>query len=157
MSADEMTMDPSFTFNGDLDDVSNIHMAQQILSCDNQGFRIVLPQGDTVMGEQQGTWPNEVGGELPAARKIMQLATQGQGEVVEDNSNLIAGLLGSSRPGGTTRDAGTQRGDGGVDGEDDDDGCAAAPFAARTGAPRSDLLLALLALGWLRLRVRRKR
>jgi hypothetical protein len=29
MSADEMTVDPLFNFNGDLPDVSNVHMAEQ--------------------------------------------------------------------------------------------------------------------------------
>jgi hypothetical protein len=152
MSDDEMTMDPSFTFNGDLDDVSNLHMARQILSCEGDGFRIVLPQGDTVMGSEQGVWPNEVGGELPAARKIMQLAPQGQGEIVEDNSDLIAGLLGSRRPGGSGRDAGA----GELGGGGDDDGCAAAPSGARAGTASSDALLGVLALGWLRVRTRRQ-
>jgi hypothetical protein len=157
MSAEDMTMDPSFTFNGDLDDVSNLHMATQILECNGDGgFRIVLPQGDTVTGSEQGVWPNEVGGDQPAARKIMQLSRSGQGEVLEDNSDRIAGLLGGARPGTGRRDAGADADGGELGGGGDDDGCAAAPFGARTRAASGNALLALLALGWLRVRARRR-
>jgi hypothetical protein len=160
MSADEMTMDPSFTFNADLDDVSNLHVAQQILACDGDGddYSIVLPSGDTVVGEERGVWPYDLGGDMPATRKIVQLSTRGQGEVVEDNTAMITAALSGAAPGGSRRDGGTARTDGGAGsgapGEDDDgdedDGCSAAPSGSR--APGSHALLALLALGWLRLR-----
>jgi len=159
MSAEEMTMDPAFNFNADLDDVSNVHTAEQVIECDG-GFHVVLPQGGTVYGTTQGTWPNALSDEdLPAARKILQLGTEGQGQVVEDNSDVIADFLAQRTPGstGSDRDAGDRDGGaselaGGGDGCD----CAAAPGAtrARTHAASGASLLALLALGWL---VRRRR
>jgi hypothetical protein len=91
MSANEMDIDPSFDFNPDLDDVSNVHTAEQYIRCDGT-WTITLPQGDAIHGEEMGVWPMELG-DQPAARKILQLTTEGQGEVVEDNSNKIAGLL----------------------------------------------------------------
>lgn len=168
MSADEMTMDPAFNFNADLDDVSNIHTAEQIIACEG-GFRVVLPQGETVYGTEQGVWPNELGDEdLPAARKILQLATEGQGEVVQDNSDAIADFLARQRPdgvdggdgggGGSGQDAGNVR-DGGSGDDDDSDGCdcAAAPGATRSRGHAATFapLLALFALGWLTRRRRR--
>jgi MYXO-CTERM domain-containing protein len=165
MSADEMTMDPAFNFNADLDDVSNIHTAEQIIDCEG-GFRVLLPQGETVYGQEQGVWPNELAdGDLPAARKIMQLATEGQGEVVQDNSDVIADFLERQRPGtvgidpdGGDRDGGARDGgDGDSGGDSEGCDCAAAPGAARarTHATTAAPLLALLAFGWLARRRRR--
>jgi hypothetical protein len=92
MSADEMTMDPAFDFNPDVGDVSNVHTATQVIACD-QSWTVTLPQGDVVVGKQAGTWPNKLGKDQPAARKILQLATQGKGTVMLDNSAKISKLL----------------------------------------------------------------
>lgn len=147
MSAEEMTMDPAFNFNPDLPEVSNVHVAEQILDCEG-GFRIVLSDGEVVYGQDQGVWPNQIG-DLPAARKIVQFATSGQGEIVEDNSGRISELLAQMRPdtvgidpGGTRTDAGPDGGtlEGGSDG-----GCAVSTRAGRDHA--SVALWFLLALG----------
>jgi hypothetical protein len=67
-------------------------MAKQELACD-RSFRVTLPQGDVVVGSQSGVWPFELGGDLPATRKILQYSTQGQGVVVIDNADAISDLL----------------------------------------------------------------
>jgi hypothetical protein len=146
MSAEDMTMDPAFNFNADLDDVSNIHTAQQILGC-NGDFRVVLPNGDIVYGEQQNSWPLQIG-DQPATRKILQLSSRGPGQVVEDNSNRIASLLealeGGARP-GTDRDGGADGGT--LTGGGRKSGCAVGGAAGTRAA--ADAALVLLALGWL--------
>jgi hypothetical protein len=91
MSADEMTLDPAFNFNSDLGDVSNQHMADQVIACD-QSWRVTLPQGGTVYGTEPFMWPNKLG-EQPAARKISQLTPKGKGVVMVDNSAMISKLL----------------------------------------------------------------
>jgi MYXO-CTERM domain-containing protein len=98
MSADEMTMDPVFAFNPDLDDVSNIHTATQVLECGKSGdpfgadapWSVELPQGGTVRGAGNArVWPIDVMSQ-PAALRIMQFGTSGEGEVLEDRSKSIA-------------------------------------------------------------------
>jgi hypothetical protein len=107
MSPAEMTMDPMFTFNADLANVSNVHIAKQVVSCSagvtesNAPWTIELPQGDAVTGRGE-TWPFAIDA-LPANRRIEQLAETGQPKVVEDNSQAISSALrkagGSSTPG----------------------------------------------------------
>ncbi len=92
MSADEMTVDPAFDFNPDAGDVSNQHTAMQTIGCD-QSWTMVLPQGDVVVGRELGVWPSQAAKGQPAARKILQLATQGKGTVMLDNSAKITKLL----------------------------------------------------------------
>ncbi len=99
MSADEMTLDPLFDFNGDLADVSNIHMAKQIVTCQPGQFPyeanwlIQLPQGGILTGEGSGSWPLQIGGDIPANLKIVQLSTSGPGVVVTDNTNMVNAAL----------------------------------------------------------------
>lgn len=96
MSPEEMTVDPLFDINGDLPDFSNIHTATQVIECSPEinyyeaPWRIELPSGDMIRGKGQGTWPIDVATtDLPANHKILMLTTEGQGEVVEDNSEKI--------------------------------------------------------------------
>jgi hypothetical protein len=137
MSADEMTVDPAFDFNSELGDVDNVHIAEMTIACDDT-FSVQLPQGDVVYGAQNGVWPMALGEDQPAARLIMQLAPQGEGEVVVDNSELIAGLIDAARPdegdifdldppgsGGGT--AGGAAGSGGAGGDGDGDGDGVSP------------------------------
>jgi hypothetical protein len=99
MSSDEMTVDPSFTYNGELADVSNKHVAKQFIECTadisqyEAPWRIELPQGGVIRGEGSSGWPIEPGGTLPANLKIVQLSTKGAGMVVEDNSRPIGDML----------------------------------------------------------------
>jgi hypothetical protein len=174
MSADEMTMDPVFAFNPDLDDVSNVHTADQVIECVNGSptgpWTVSLAQGNTVRGTQTGTWPIDIDS-MPAALKIIEFGTSGQGITVVDNTPEVddamsgdggvmtsagRGGSGSSGSGGggagtgqTTRDAGVSDVDaGGPDGDDDedddDDGCSVA--RGRAAPSLVPVLLALAAL-----------
>ncbi len=168
MSADEMTMDPLFDTNLDLADVSNVHTADQYIRCDGT-WEITLPQGGVVYGAESGTWPDV--GDQPAAFKILQLTTMGQGKTLENNGEKIRALLEANAPaggggrggstGGGGAGAGTGAGgdaDGGVfvargsNGNRSDCGCraAGATRATRSGAGASLALLALGALLWRR-------
>jgi uncharacterized protein (TIGR03382 family) len=112
MSAEEMTMDPVFAFNQELADVSNVHTADRVVHCaggldpsaDGTPWTVMLPQGDVVEGDQIGVWPVDIESQ-PAALKILQFTTQGQGEIIEDRSEMIADALGglgnTPIPGGT--------------------------------------------------------
>jgi hypothetical protein len=92
MSAEEMTVDPVFDFNPDLDDVSNFHSAERHLSCSGTGpWTVEFPQG-TVRGTEQGVWPIDID-DQPAALKILQYAKKGQGKVVEDRTEDILELI----------------------------------------------------------------
>jgi hypothetical protein len=107
LSAKEMTLDPSFVYNFDLAQISNVHIARQRLSCsagqppEQAPWRVELPQGGVVLGEGHGAWPLALG-TLPANLKIVTLGTQGSGSVVEDHSAEIGKALreraGSSAP-----------------------------------------------------------
>jgi hypothetical protein len=98
LSASEMTLDPLFALNPDLEDVANQHT----LALDYEGC-----QGDT-----SGDWEAEVAGRvvrgtgnvwpltladkdpnMPVNLRILQLSASGSGEVYEDNGDLIGQLL----------------------------------------------------------------
>jgi hypothetical protein len=99
MSAEEMTVDPAFTYNADLADVSNRHVAKQFIECSPEitqfeaPWRIELPQGGMIRGVgSQNGWPVALDA-LPANLKIVQLSTSGSGEIVMDNSGEIGDVL----------------------------------------------------------------
>jgi hypothetical protein len=100
LSAEEMTADPLFTFNPDLADVSNVHVAERIIECNPDVYqseapwRIELPQGGVVRGtaDQVGTWPDGFSAQ-PANFRILRQSESGEGKVVEDNGSTIDGML----------------------------------------------------------------
>ncbi len=98
MSAREMTLDPSFDYNADLAQLSNVHFAKQHIECsadrtqDEAPWRIELPQGGVVLGEGEQDWPVAVGS-MPANLKVVMLSTEGSGSVLQDNSQAIATKL----------------------------------------------------------------
>ena len=107
MSAREMTMDPVFAFNADLDVVSNNHTATRTIECtesdpfgSNSPWTVELTTGTIIAGDQPNVWPVDSLEDLPAAAKILQLTTAGQGEILEDNPEMIADAL-SALSGGT--------------------------------------------------------
>jgi MYXO-CTERM domain-containing protein len=96
LSAAEMTVDPLFTYNPDLEPVSNIHTAERVIECAPGYFigtapwRIELPQGGVVRGgpSDVGTWPAAFA-DQPANRRILRQGETGAGKVLEDNGELI--------------------------------------------------------------------
>jgi Uncharacterized protein conserved in bacteria (DUF2330) len=100
LSAEEMTVDPIFTFNADLGDVDNQHTAERVIECSPSVFqfeapwRIELPQGGVVRGNAAsvGTWPSELSS-LPSNVRIVRTGSSGAGKVVEDNAEPIANML----------------------------------------------------------------
>lgn len=97
MSAHEMTLDPSFDFNPDLADVSNLHVADRVIECDSSidsqadaPWRATLPSGLVVRGTGT-TWPFaiEADEEFPATLAVREVGTSGEGEIVRDNSETI--------------------------------------------------------------------
>ena len=94
MSAAEMTEDPLFTFNPDLQPVSNIHTAERVIECNpsveqfSAPWRIELPQGGVVRGiGSSQVWP--VVPEQPYNRRVLQLGETGNGMVAEDNTQRL--------------------------------------------------------------------
>jgi len=100
MSAEEMTLDPLFTFNADLADASNLHTAQRVIECSPEIYqyeapwRIELPQGGVVRGSASnvGTWPADFATQ-PPNRVITRQGSSGLGKTVEDNSDAINAAL----------------------------------------------------------------
>ena len=102
LSAEEMTVDPIFTFNADAPEVSNLHTAERVIECNPSVFqfeapwRIELESGDIVRGTaadaQSATWPSALD-ELPANSRILRAGSSGEGKVVEDNAVPITEAL----------------------------------------------------------------
>ncbi len=99
MSADEMTLDPEFEFNSDLDPVSNLHVADAYRYCDSS-YRVTLTGGEQVFGDSWGSWPYFTSSrpdapsnhELPPNARVLSFAVSGQGEVEEDYTSAIFDL-----------------------------------------------------------------
>src|SRR5688500_17147997 len=173
LSAAEMTVDPLFSFNSDLDDLSNVHNAERVIECSPElsqftaPWRIELPQGGVIRGTGQDaqarTWPATTT-DQPFNRRIVQLGERGEGEVAKDNTKLLtdlnadrapaAGRPGSGGSGGSTNpssggapSAGGASATGGsrpADVRSADDGCAVRGPRSPQGALLS--LLGLVAL-----------
>ncbi len=118
LSPEEMVLDPSFVFNPDLDEVSNVHTATIKYECDSEHpyyweapWTISLPDGNTVSGMGEGNWLAEVD-DLPAAATIAQLGSSEEGEVIMDNRPEIQGMLEQMPPAGVDDDP-TKPDDGG--------------------------------------------
>lgn len=96
LSAAEMTVDPLFTYNADLEPISNLHTAERIIECapgyyvNTAPWRIELPQGGVVRGGPQdiGNWPASFA-DQPANRRILRQGEAGPGKVLEDNGVSI--------------------------------------------------------------------
>jgi uncharacterized protein (TIGR03382 family) len=97
MSPAEMNADPSFDFNGDLPDVSNVHTATLYVTCDDGGGTVgqvlAADAGGSVRIAEDGSNPRVIrraegqtvrGVGVPGAAVIEQLLTAGQPEIEED-------------------------------------------------------------------------
>jgi MYXO-CTERM domain-containing protein len=176
LSAEEMTLDPLFTFNPDLGDVDNQHTAERIIECSpdlyqsEAPWRIELPQGGVVRGlpEDVGTWPAELA-DAPPNFRILREAESGTGRVLEDNSETINAFLdgynasvpeptgsvgGSGGAGGASGGSAgrsTSNASGGTSAGKTDGGCSIA-----AGGSQESLGWAALGLALLTLRRRRR-
>ena len=166
MSADEMEVDPLFDLNVDLADVSNLHVAQKLITCGgepgepdanfpglNEGV-VTTPSGHEYRSED-GENPNRVirqegqtvrGMEQMAAAIIEQQMPAGQSEMETDNRPEIEEMM---PPIG-----GAGGGGGGAD-DDDSSGC----ICDATEGPVSPVLIlgALILFGLRRRRIRGRR
>jgi hypothetical protein len=156
MSADEMTLDPVFTFNADAPEVSNLHTAERVIECSPQLFqseapwRIELANGDVVRGTaedgQTATWPSALA-DLPANSRIVQAGNSGSGKVMEDNAEPISEALTLYNESVPSTDPESSSGSGSSDGSS---GCAIA-------APGGSWSTVLVALGLTGALLRRRR
>ncbi|HTQ07386.1 MAG TPA: DUF2330 domain-containing protein [Polyangiaceae bacterium] len=126
MSADEMTLDPLFTFNPDLPDESNVHTATRVIECNpdiyqsDAPWRIELPQGGVVRGTPSttGSWPTALSNQ-PPNRVITRQSDSGDGKTIEDNTDAINAALdayNASLPPTPASSAGGSGGNGGTTG-----------------------------------------
>ena len=135
LSADEMTVDPLFSFNADLPDVSNVRTAQMIINCDDAG----LNRGGAVIETTAGTKVQLVDGANPqiirreagatvqgvgviAAALVEQQLTAGPSETVADRRAEI----GAGGGGGDGGEGGGGEASGGGGRSSSDGGCAVA-------------------------------
>jgi MYXO-CTERM domain-containing protein len=96
LSPAEMTVDPLFSYNPDLEPVSNVHTAERVIECapgyyfSTAPWRIELPQGGVVRGgpDTLGSWPAAFDAQ-PANRRILRRSEVGAGKVLEDNGAKI--------------------------------------------------------------------
>ena len=102
LSPDEMTKDPVFSFNPDLPDVSNEHVAEITYFCDQVSDPNVLNTPATLVTEAGYVihYPDGVEesteedlGSLPASASIETLREQGDPEIVRDNTGRISDAL----------------------------------------------------------------
>ena len=134
MDPEEMTLDPMFDFNDELEDVSNQHTMTRTVRCNADGDDVWGGRTEAdlpVQGRDQTTWPyaDPRDADMPAALRILRAGPDGT-EVVADNREAIeAAVLG----GGS------------------DEGCRLLRSQAMQG---SLLVQMLLLLGWLALRRR---
>ncbi len=98
LSADEMSVDPGFTINSDLSDVTNFHSVDlEYGGCfgDTSGpWQVRF--GERVVRGEGNTWPLTLATrseDMPVNRRILQLSASGAGEVYLDNDDAIAQLL----------------------------------------------------------------
>jgi len=162
MSADEMTDDPVFDFNPDLQSVSNINTAEQIIMCNptvdrfEAPYRIELPSGSTVFGDDQGVWPVDIDEpELPFARRIAMAGTSGEPVVMVDNVEAIDQALSENAPDGYTGPGMDPVGDDESDGSGGDSAGLCSVGSVGAAAPKlPGILLMALAIGLVRRRRR---
>ena len=109
VSPDEMTRDPFFAFNPELEDVSNIHQATATGECDPDtgtvsNVVITLENGESITIEGEidmwgGALPEDYAADEPAASKIVLMGETGQGqEVARSRAGEVDSRLDSEDP-----------------------------------------------------------
>ena len=137
LSADEMEIDPIFSINPDMDDVSNIHVAEAEVTCDDRGGitveEITLADGRTydaadATPTQRQEGETVRGADLPAAAVIEQTFEAGQPEIVmsmpEDMMTpSMDGTAGEDEEMHNGEDNGSETSSGGDSDDGKDEGC----------------------------------
>ncbi len=135
MSPHEMTVDPVFDFNADLEDYSNLHVATRVIECSPRyrqfeaPWRVELTGGDVVRGVGN-TWPLTTSDDFPATSVVRRIGNAGEGAIISDNRDAIEGAIAARND---EIDAMVASGDIDGDGEIEISGCSAAgnaPFGA---------------------------
>jgi hypothetical protein len=131
LSADEMDLDPIFSVNPDMEDVSNIHVAEADVSCDDNGEItvevITLEDGRTYNAAdatptQRQEGETVRGEDLPAAAVIEQTFEAGQPEVMMSMpDDMMTPSMGGAEGGDDDNMMNNEGGDG-DDGESDNGG-----------------------------------
>ena len=89
LSAEEMNVDPEWTFNHGMPNVSNEHNAEGFLDCisEDQTVRLTLPNGRLIVTDEQ----NDLFGltDLPPAELIQQTRATGPPAMIQDNNLQI--------------------------------------------------------------------
>lgn len=97
LGAAPLLHDAVFGFNADLALNHGVHFAHKYIDCaagqdsEDARWQFDLPQGGVVVGSGSD-WPLRIGA-LPATLKVVQLSSQGSGEVIIDHSNEIGAAL----------------------------------------------------------------
>lgn len=107
MSAEEMTKDPIFEFNPDLDDLSNQHTATREVTCEGPSgdWKVTLPDGRKVYGTGN-SWPYSLDDtDMAVNLRVLQYSTSGTPEVVTDNRASIQSIHESTRAGSGKKNA----------------------------------------------------
>ena len=136
LSPEEMTKDPTFSFNPSLPDVDNEHNATFTQVCDSNGNVdgsgiLELPDGRRFYIDSAQNWQQKDRTGVPYSRRIELLREEGAPEIEIDNSTRIS------------------------DGDVGDGGCACSSGAEGRGDLAGSLMLAGLAGGLLLVRRRR--
>jgi hypothetical protein len=92
LSPQEMTLDPVFGENPDIEPLMNTHLAQGTSDCSFSLATINLPNDVRVMAQPNGPWPVDAD-ESPAALKVLQYGTTGAPVVVLDQTAMVAGKM----------------------------------------------------------------
>lgn len=98
ISPEEMTVDPTFTFDSSLLDVSNVHRATATIDCgiggksDDDDLKVTLEIEETgqVVELGNGAVDRSILDQMPSASKVEQLD---EGRLLRDNSDVIEKLL----------------------------------------------------------------
>lgn len=99
MSADDMNLDPVFSFNAELPDVPKDHSAQLQQACPKDGFPnavLTTSSGWKVEVPNASTYPTLT---VPYAQRVEQILDTGMPKVTVDNSDTIQKALPGAGPG----------------------------------------------------------
>ncbi len=104
LSADEMTLDPEFDFNPDLQDYSNVHVLDRTVNCEDNTWEVAYDDQLTIRGEGT-TWPfslADAGEAFPVNARVLEYFTSGPPNVLKDNTGTIRTTAIGTGPGTTT-------------------------------------------------------